>query len=57
MLQSTDSERLGEKGSSSRDTWISLGRRKKRDLLGGLGWGGNKNLDWAWGEGGESAKR
>lgn len=38
-----DSERLRNKGVSKVNTWISLGRGNRIDVVGGLGEGGNGN--------------
>lgn len=38
-----DSERLRNKGVSKVNTWTSLGRGNRIDVVGGLGEGGNGN--------------
>ena len=44
MLQSIAPERLGNKEGPQRDTWTSLGRESKRDLLSKLEAGGDENM-------------
>lgn len=51
MLQSTAPERMGNKECTKRDTWISMGKGNRRDLLSRLGTNGDGNVrDWVGGQ-------